>query len=78
MGGRYSHLVPKYIKNFNVENRIQKQIKRNEQNVWLKQAPRHPSTVETLKKLEGKAVLFLKKKLNSMVSTQISFYTLNW
>ncbi len=55
MGSKYSHLVPKYFRNFNIENRVSKQMDRLEKNVALKMAPRHPSTAALLKKIEGKS-----------------------
>lgn len=58
MGKGYSRLVPSYFKNFNIENRVQKQMNKlqSEQPVDLtgKLAPRHRSTVEILRKLEGR------------------------
>ena len=48
MGNRASW-VPKYIRDFNIENRAAKEIDLHK----IKQSPRHPSTIEIFKKREG-------------------------
>lgn len=56
--------VPKYIKDFNVENRVTNEIDKMEHGMQ-KMAPRHPSTVEKFKQIEGKnrnALLKIEKK----------------
>ncbi len=45
---------PKYIKNFNAENKSLDVIDSIEQGQHMKIAPRHPSTVEAFKRNEGK------------------------
>ena len=58
MGSKLSSFVPKYFKNFNLENRAFKQLEQIEnKNTTL--APRHPSTAKILKEIEG----FIKKKI---------------
>jgi hypothetical protein len=53
MGQRASAIIPRYVKDFNIENRVSKQMDRMEQNVALKISPRHPSTAERFKQIEG-------------------------
>ena len=44
----------KYIKNFNIENRANKKLELQETDVQARKlAPRHPSTVQMFKDLEG-------------------------
>ena len=53
--------VPKYIKDFNVENRVTNEIEKMEHGMQ-KMAPRHPSTVEKFKQIEGKIQENKKKR----------------
>ena len=53
MGKNYSRLVPNYFRNFNIEKRVSRQMDKLETEKVLEISPRHPSTVETLKKFEG-------------------------
>lgn len=51
MGNQVKKLrLPKYIKNFNVENRAAKAIEKQKYQATV--SPRHPSTVEIFKKME--------------------------
>lgn len=51
MGLKMSNLVPGYLRNFNIEKRVANKIETIEKAGAL--APRHPSTVEMFKKIEG-------------------------
>ncbi len=56
MGGRYSSLVPKYFKNFNIENRALNRVDKIEHANRINEigvAPRHPSTAHIFKQREG-------------------------
>ena len=48
MGNKIS-LVPKYFRDFNIMNRASKEIELDK----IKVSPRHPTTVEKLKNIEG-------------------------
>ncbi len=54
MGGKTSKIkiVPKYFKNFNIDNRVSKQIEKIQKGEIL-QSPRHPSTARLFKEMEG-------------------------
>lgn len=55
MGNQLRKLrIPKYVRDFNLENRIEKEL---EKDLTHRVSPRHPSTVERFKKIEGKRVL---------------------
>jgi hypothetical protein len=44
----------KYIKNFNIENRVMKKLETQETaEQAMKMSPRHPSTIERFKQREG-------------------------
>ncbi len=51
MGKGLSKVTPKYIRDFNIENRAHKFIEN--ENIKTKIAPRYPSTVDLLKDQEG-------------------------
>ena len=56
MGGTGSRIKwpgSKYIKNFNVENRIFKKLEQQEKSGWAEVSPRHPSTAKLFKEIEG-------------------------
>ena len=50
--------MPKYFRDFNIENRAAKELDLNK----IKQSPRHPSTVDIFKKREGIFYLFFFKQ----------------
>ena len=53
MGNKLS-LVPKYFRDFNIENRAAKEMASREIDLSkIKPSPRHPSTIEHFKKREG-------------------------
>ncbi len=54
MGGQSSKIkiVPKYFKNFNIENRVSKQIEKIQKGD-ITPSPRHPSTAKLIKEMEG-------------------------
>ena len=56
MGKGMSKVKPKYVQNYNLENRVMNRIDQIEKGEVVNQAPRHPSTVEFYKKIEGKAI----------------------
>lgn len=59
MGNQFRRI--KYFRDFNLENRIFRELKKRESNKEpLKMAPRHPSTAPLLKKREGLLNFFLK------------------
>jgi hypothetical protein len=51
MGKGLSKVTPKYIRDFNIENRAHKFIEN--ENIKTKIAPRYPSTVDLLREQEG-------------------------
>lgn len=62
--------TPKYIKNFNIENRAAKKLEKN--NVQVKVSPRHPSTVEKFKKIEGDlSFVFSVSGLNTLINVRV-------
>lgn len=58
MGKSLSKLKPKYIKNFNIENKTHDIIDVIEKGKYVKGSPRHPSTVEGFKRNEGILLFF--------------------
>lgn len=48
-----SKVKPKYVQNFNLENRVLNRIDQIEKGEVLNKSPRHPSTVEFYKNIEG-------------------------
>lgn len=64
MGGKSSkHVIktPKYIKNFNIENKASKKIEKIAKGDGFVMAPRHPSTAAILKEIEENAPSDLDK-----------------
>lgn len=51
MGIKLSTLVPRYFRDFNIENRVMNQIENIEKTGRM--APRHPSTAHIFKEIEG-------------------------
>lgn len=66
MGKNVSKFVPKYVKDFNIENRmhkyVDKEIKLQQQLVKksVQPAPRHPSTQKILEEVESKELVYLQ------------------
>jgi hypothetical protein len=54
MGGKSSKIkiIPKYFKNFNIENRVSNQIEKIQRGE-ISPSPRHPSTAKLYKEMEG-------------------------
>ena len=52
MGKGLSKVTPKYIRDFNIENRAHKYIENDNKTT----APRYPSTVEAFKEQESKLI----------------------
>ena len=61
MGQKFSRMSPKYLKNFNIENKALKRIETIEEGHKLNVAPRHPSTKYLFEKKEGQFLLTLIK-----------------
>ena len=59
MGKSISKMKPKYIKNFNIENKTNDLIEVIEQGKFIKGSPRHPSTVENFRRNEGFLLVFI-------------------
>lgn len=53
MGKGMSKVKPKVVQNYNLENRVMNRIDQIEKGEILNKSPRHPSTVEFYKNIEG-------------------------
>ena len=60
MGQKFSRLTPRYLKNFNIENKALKKIEIIAESNNLNVAPRHPSTKYILKEKEGQFLISIK------------------
>jgi hypothetical protein len=61
MGKSASKYLPKYVKDFNIENRMHKHVEKEikQSSKQVQPAPRHPSTQKILEQLESKYLLLL-------------------